>query len=468
MSEKRVTRAKRPMTDITNQTLAGNIEAKRDESLVSKPKKQLRSATTTVFQEQDSVDHIDAVAESTILVLPESKTTSSLPVVRVVSDDSVTDSKSAVVAPTSAVASVTAVDEPISTSNGRLGSSISTTKSSAATTTTATTTTTTATTSSQRPSPTTRKRSAETAFTSSDISPTVAVVPRKPEITRKCVFRRQKCSDPALCLDVLQDLYKNYYDREGTYAAKPYMTIQEDINIKMRSILVDWLVEVHYKFKLQAPTLWLCVNIIDRYLSAVAIPRGRLQLVGVCSLLIACKFEEILTPNIKDCLFITDHAYQKEDLVNMESLILQQIDYQVYVPTGYHFLIRYLNSIAASERTKNLAFYYAERLLQEAEVLDYEPHLVVAGALYAALKQQQQHLPSTQAFADKAASMPCWNSILQTESGLTEAQVIPVARIIVTKVAEVSETASKRLLIAAKKKYLQNSLGVSKLPLPVI
>ena len=152
----------------------------------------------------------------------------------------------------------------------------------------------------------------------------------------------------------------------------------------------------------------------------------------------------------------------------MESLILQQLDYQVFVPTGYHFLIRYLNSISASERTKNLSFYYAERLLQEAEVLDYEPHLVVAGALYAALKQQQQHLPSTQAFADKAASMPCWNSILETESGLTEAQVIPVARIIVAKVAEVSETASKRLLIAAKKKYLQAALGVSKLPLHVI
>lgn len=45
------------------------------------------------------------------------------------------------------------------------------------------------------------------------------------------------------------------------------MKIQKDINEKMRSILIDWLVEVHLKFKLLPETLYLTVNIIDRYLS---------------------------------------------------------------------------------------------------------------------------------------------------------------------------------------------------------
>jgi cyclin B len=47
------------------------------------------------------------------------------------------------------------------------------------------------------------------------------------------------------------------------------MNTQEDLNNKMRSILVDWLVEVHHKFKLYPATLWLCVNIIDRFLTKV-------------------------------------------------------------------------------------------------------------------------------------------------------------------------------------------------------
>ena len=45
-----------------------------------------------------------------------------------------------------------------------------------------------------------------------------------------------------------------------------YMAKQKDINDKMRAILIDWLIEVHYKFKLLPETLYLTVNIIDRYL----------------------------------------------------------------------------------------------------------------------------------------------------------------------------------------------------------
>ncbi|EEC47909.1 predicted protein, partial [Phaeodactylum tricornutum CCAP 1055/1] len=64
----------------------------------------------------------------------------------------------------------------------------------------------------------------------------------------------------------------------------------------MRSILVDWLVEVHTKFRLIPETLYLCVNIIDRYLSQVETVRKRLQLVGITAMLIASKYEEIYPP----------------------------------------------------------------------------------------------------------------------------------------------------------------------------
>lgn len=45
-----------------------------------------------------------------------------------------------------------------------------------------------------------------------------------------------------------------------------YMNHQPEINDKMRSILVDWLIEVHLKFKLLPETLFITVNIIDRFL----------------------------------------------------------------------------------------------------------------------------------------------------------------------------------------------------------
>lgn len=44
----------------------------------------------------------------------------------------------------------------------------------------------------------------------------------------------------------------------------------------MRSVLLDWLVDVHYKFKLAPETLFLTVNLIDRYLEKVVINRKKL------------------------------------------------------------------------------------------------------------------------------------------------------------------------------------------------
>jgi len=86
------------------------------------------------------------------------------------------------------------------------------------------------------------------------------------------------------------------------------MKNQSDINEKMRSILIDWLVEVHLKFKLFPETLFLTVNVIDKYLSLVDVHRTKLQLVGVSSMLIACKYEEIYPPEVRDFVYITDKA----------------------------------------------------------------------------------------------------------------------------------------------------------------
>ena len=52
----------------------------------------------------------------------------------------------------------------------------------------------------------------------------------------------------------------------------------------MRSVLVDWLVDVHLKAKLHTETLFLAVNILDRYLSETEVSRENLQLTGICAL----------------------------------------------------------------------------------------------------------------------------------------------------------------------------------------
>ncbi|XP_028088685.1 cyclin-B1-4-like [Camellia sinensis] len=82
-----------------------------------------------------------------------------------------------------------------------------------------------------------------------------------------------------------------------------FVIAQPEINSKMRSILIDWLTEVHRMFELMPETLYLTINIVDRYLSMNVVPRRELQLVGISSMLIACKYEEIWAPEVIGVLF---------------------------------------------------------------------------------------------------------------------------------------------------------------------
>ena len=93
------------------------------------------------------------------------------------------------------------------------------------------------------------------------------------------------------------------------------MQQQQDINEKMRAILVDWIIEVHLKFKLLPETLFITVSLIDRYLEIEQIKRTNLQLVGVTAMLIASKYEEIYAPEVRDFVYITDNAYTKEEIL---------------------------------------------------------------------------------------------------------------------------------------------------------
>merc|ERR1711968_386932 len=94
-----------------------------------------------------------------------------------------------------------------------------------------------------------------------------------------------------------------------------YMSTQPYINERMRTILVDWLVEVHLKFKMVPETLYLTVHIIDRFLEKKEVRRSRLQLVGVAALLVSSKYEEIYPPELRDLVYITDRAYNKQEIL---------------------------------------------------------------------------------------------------------------------------------------------------------
>ncbi|XP_078077580.1 cyclin-A1 [Mustelus asterias] len=179
-----------------------------------------------------------------------------------------------------------------------------------------------------------------------------------------------------------EDIYR--YLREAEEKCRPkfgYMKKQPDITPSMRSILVDWLVEVSEEYSLQTETLYLAINYLDRFLSCMSVLRGKLQLVGTAAMLVASKYEEIYPPEIDEFVYITDDTYTKKQLLRMEHLLLKVLSFDMTVPTVNQFLTQYLKEKGTGGQMGPLAMYIAELSLLEADVcLKYMPSLMAAAA----------------------------------------------------------------------------------------
>lgn len=171
-----------------------------------------------------------------------------------------------------------------------------------------------------------------------------------------------------------------------TSAAHGYMKRQPDINERMRSILVDWLVEVHLKFRLHSDTLFLTINIVDRVLEKTAVFRQQLQLVGVAALFVAAKYEEIHPPELKDLVYITDSAFLREDILDMETRILRLLEYRVTAPGPNRFLERFHSGSSVKQTTLHLSYYFLELALVDYKMLRYRASVTAAAALYLSRK----------------------------------------------------------------------------------
>ncbi|KAJ7967079.1 Cyclin [Quillaja saponaria] len=191
--------------------------------------------------------------------------------------------------------------------------------------------------------------------------------------------------DPLSVVEYIDDIYCFYRKTENSSCVSPiYMTHQFDINEKMRAILIDWLIEVHYKFELMEETLFLTVNLIDRFLEHHAVIRKKLQLVGITAMLIACKYEEVSVPVVEDFVLISDKAYTRKEVLDMEKLMVNTLQFNLSVPTPYVFMRRFLKAAQSDKKLELLSFFIVELCLVEYEMLKFSPSLLAAAAIYTA------------------------------------------------------------------------------------
>ncbi|XWS24154.1 hypothetical protein CRYUN_Cryun28dG0076200 [Craigia yunnanensis] len=207
----------------------------------------------------------------------------------------------------------------------------------------------------------------------------------------KAVIIDAKSDDSQMCGHYISDIYEYLHQMEMDPKRRPlpdYIEkVQKDVSRNMRGILVDWLVEVAEEYKLVTDTLYMTVSYIDRFLSLNALNRQKLQLLGVSSMLIASKYEEINPPNVEDFCYITDNTYTKDEVVKMEADILKYLKFELGNPTVKTFLRRFSRVAqedykASSLQTAFLGYYLAELSLLDYGCVKFLPSMVAASVIF--------------------------------------------------------------------------------------
>ncbi|EPQ28084.1 uncharacterized protein PFL1_04411 [Pseudozyma flocculosa PF-1] len=168
-----------------------------------------------------------------------------------------------------------------------------------------------------------------------------------------------------------------------TMASIELMDVQPELRWFMRPYLVDFLIEIHQTFRLRPETLFLTMNIVDRYVSKRIVYKRHYQLVGCAALLIAAKFEDSKdrVPSVGDLSQMCCNAYDESAFTQMEGHVLSTIGWTLGHPTAEAWLR--IESARAKEdiKTLNAARFLLEASLFQREFIGVTSSALTRGAL---------------------------------------------------------------------------------------
>lgn len=147
------------------------------------------------------------------------------------------------------------------------------------------------------------------------------------------------------------EMYLHLLEREAMCRPHLYLIQQQpEINLRMRPLLLDFLMDVINKLRLSTSTFPLTVNIIDRYCSVRIVKKQHYQLLGLTALWIACKNldSKYRIPSLSDLGTYCLNCYDKKLFLEMENHVLKLLKWQVHAPTCDAFIDMYIHSLALS------------------------------------------------------------------------------------------------------------------------
>ncbi|KAI0710022.1 cyclin-like protein [Earliella scabrosa] len=250
--------------------------------------------------------------------------------------------------------------------------------------------------------------------------------------------------DTTMVSEYAEDIFEYMQElEEDVMPSADYMAGQTEINWQMRQTLVDWLLQVHLRYHLLPETLWIAINIVDRFLTKRVVSLMKLQLVGVTAMFIAAKYEEILAPSVEEFVFMTERGYTKEEILKGERIMLQTLDFKIsHYCSPYSWMRKISKADDYDLQTRTLSKFLTEVTLLDHRFLRVKPSLVAAIGMYTARRMLGGD----------------WNEAFVYYSGYTEEHLLPGHKLLIEKLTEDGFSEQHVCRKYATKKFLKASL----------
>ncbi|KAF8727505.1 A B D E cyclin, partial [Rhizoctonia solani] len=232
----------------------------------------------------------------------------------------------------------------------------------------------------------------------------------------------EDADDPTMVAEYVAEIFEYMKELEVRTMPSPvYMKSQPDLTWEMRGILMDWIIQVHSRFRLLPETLFLACNIIDRFLSMRIVSLVKLQLVGITGLFVAAKYEEIMAPSVQNFLKVSDSGYSEQEILQAEKYILRTLGWDLSYPNPMSWLRRASKADAYDVQTRTMAKFLVEISVVEEKLLKCTPSLLSAASLW---------------LARLVLDREEWNANLEHYSGYSEEALLPCANIMLNYIVQ--------------------------------
>lgn len=254
--------------------------------------------------------------------------------------------------------------------------------------------------------------------------------------------------DPQAIIEYTKSIYENMREKESKYTLAPDFLAKTQVPAEVkdtsRAFLVEWIIDVHRKFKLMPETLYVTIHLVDQFLAVQQIKKNQLHILGVTAILIATKYEEIYPPELKELLVVSENKFSKAEVLKMEKEMLVALQFEVVAPTPYRFLERFRKLMPSANDDK--VFFFAQYILEvsllDSSLLKYRASELAAASL----------VLSTRALKKSSA----WGKDMERHTGINDSGLQKVVEDVRSFVVEINPKFLTTLKYKfGKKEYLE-------------